>query len=74
MMGYCDVKIATKQLIRRFSANSDAIAGRIAPEMDGAERPQVIKVTRIRGLSGGYLGHSEHIQVLWFHSLLDSTW
>ena len=73
MMGYCDVKIATKQLICRVTANSDAIAGRVEPEMGGAERPQVSKVKRSCGLSRGYLGHSELIQALWFHSLLDPT-
>ena len=41
MMGYCDVKIATKQLFCRVSANSDAMAGRVAPEMGGAERRSV---------------------------------
>ena len=47
MMGYCDVKIATKQLICRVSANSDAIAGRVAPEMGEAERRSV----RSRGVA-----------------------
>ena len=74
MMGYCDVEIATKQLICSVSANFDAIAGRVAPEMGGAERSQVSKVARSCGLSGGYLGHSELIQALWFRSLLDPTW
>ena len=79
MMGYCDVKIATKQLICSVSANSDTIAGRVAPEMGGAERRQVSKVARSCGLSGGYLGHRliansfRHCGV-WFHSLLDPTW
>ena len=42
--------------------------------MGGAERPQVSKVARSCGLSGGYLGHSELIQALWFRSLLDTSW